>query len=60
MDTQMEVQLMNADQVPVLDFICPRFWIEQAKMEIYEKNGQKWQFFQICDKIKGINGAITT
>ena len=56
----METQLMNADQAPVLDFICPRFCIEQAKMEIYGKNGNKWHFFQICDKIKGIKGEITT
>ena len=29
-------------------------------MDIYGKNGQKWQFFEICDKIKGIKGEITT
>ena len=57
----MEAQFMNADQVPVLEFICPRFWMEKAKNWTFmEKNDQKWQFFEISDKIKGIKGEITT
>ena len=36
------------------------FWMEQAKHWIFMgKNGQKWQFFEICNKIKGIKGEIT-
>ena len=75
--------------IGILEFICPRLGMEQAKhwrfieekMVKYGfffrfylstfldttgknwdlwKNGQKWQFFKICDKIKGIKGEITT
>ena len=30
------------------------------KWRFMGKNGQKWQFVEICDKIKGIKGGIIT
>ena len=34
--------------------------VKGKKLDNYGKNDQKWQFFEICDKIKGIKGEITT
>ena len=52
----MEAQFMNADQVPVLEFLCPRFWMEQAKnwtfMEKMVKNGN---FLRFAVKLRVLN-----
>ena len=48
----MEAQFMNADQVPVLEFICPRFWMEHAKTWTFmEKMVKNSDFLRFATKL---------